>query len=242
MRMLKILSEKFTSKENNEHTKKFLDMDSDTYFFNRYLEKKINPYLKGKMLECCSAVSTDYLKYPEGTISVDINHQMLKHVINDNLPVAADIQKLPFASDTFDSVLIMHGIHHVGEDKVHYMDYIKPVIAESHRILKKGGTLIVVEGGVSHFVHLLIYVVHLIIRSISRDAYYKYDIPLLYSIKLLDKFFPENMFSLVHKEKIRLPYPLYFRREPMFCFKFHFPLILLPQRPVIYVLQKKEAV
>ena len=236
--MFKILSEKLTNKENSKHAQKFLDMNGDTYFFNRYLEKKINPYLRGKVLECCSATSTNYLQYPKSTISVDINHQMLKHIVNDNIPVAADIQRLPFASNTFDSLLIMHGIHHVGENKVYYMDYIKPLIAESHRILKKGGNLIVVEGVVSHFVHLLIYAAHFIIRSISRDVYHKYDFPLLYSRRVMDKFFPHNMFTLIHKEKIRLPSSLYFRREPMFCFKFPFPLILLPQRPVIYVLQK----
>lgn len=237
--MFKILSEKFTSKDNNAHAQKFLAMDGDTYFYNRYLEKKINPYLRGRVLECCSAVSTNYLKYPKNTISVDINHQMLKHIVNDNIPVAADIQRLPFTSDTFDSILTMHGIHHVGEDKVHYLDYIKPVIIESHRILKKGGNLIIVEGGVSHFVHLLIYALHFIVRSISRDVYHKYDFPLLYSKRVMDKFFPGDMFSLIQKEKIRLPRSLYFRCEPMFCFKFPFPLILLPQRPVIYVLQKK---
>ena len=237
--MFKILADKFTSKENNAHAQKFLDMDGDTYFFNRYLEKKINPYLKGRMLECCSAASTDYLQYPKNTISVDINHQMLRHIVSDNIPVAADVQKLPFAEDTFDSILVMHGIHHVGEDKVHYIDYIKPVITEFHRILKKGGNLIVVEGGVSHFVHLLIYAAHFLIRGVNKDVYYKYDFPLLYSRRAMDKFFPHNMFALVHKEKIRLPFSLYFHREPMFCFNFRFPLILLPQRPIIYVLQKR---
>ena len=237
--MFEKLSEKFTSKENKAYAQKFLEMDGDTYFFNRYLEKKINPYLRGKMLECCSATSTNYLQYPPNTISVDINHQMLKHIVNENIPVAADIQSLPFAGNTFDSVLIAHGIHHVGEDKVHYIDYIKPVIAEAHRILKNGGNLIVVEGRVSHFVHLLIYAAHFIIKSISRDAYHKYDFPLLYSKRVMDKFFPPNIFSLVHEEKIRLPLSLYFRCEPMFCFKFPLPLILLPQRPVIYVLRKR---
>lgn len=237
--MLKALLDKFTSKEEGEYAQKFLKMTGDTYFYNRYLEKKINPYLHGKMLECCSAVSTDYLQYPKYTVSTDINHEMLRNIVNDNIPVVADIQRLPFASNTFDSILIMHGIHHIGEDKVNYMDYIRPVILEAHRILKKGGNLIVVEGAVNYLVHLMLYSVHFMARSINRDVYYKYDFPLLYSMGVLDQFFPEDMFTLVYREKIRLPPSLYLSTEPMFCFKFHFPLVLLPQRPVIYVLGKK---
>lgn len=237
--MFKALLGKFTNKEMEEYSRTFSEIDRETYFFNRYIEEEINPFLRGKLLESCAGVSTSYLKYPKNAVSVDINYEMLRNIVNENIPVAGDIQKLPFANDTFNSILIMHGIHHIGEDKVHYMNYISPVVAESHRVLKKGGYLTIVEGGVSHFVHLLIYAMHFLIRSVNSKFYYEYDIPLLYSRKILDIFFPENMFMPIYKRTIKLPRLLYFKLEPMFCIKFRFPLILLPQRPVIYVLQKK---
>lgn len=240
--MNKLLSKVFTAKENNENTEKFLNMDGDTFFYNRYLKSKINPFLKGRMLECCSAISTDYLEYPKYTVSVDVNYQMLKNIVNDNAPVAADIQTLPFASDTFDTVLIMHGIHHVGKDKVNYMNYIRQVILECGRVLKRDGKLIIVEGIVSHFMHLILCAGHFLFRCLNRGLYYKYDLPLLYSTRVMEKFFTKELFSLIHKDKVRVPFSLLFHCEPMFCLNVRVPLLLLPQRPIIYVLQKVEGI
>lgn len=237
--VFKLLSDRFTHKETNEYAEKFLEVNKESFFFDRYLAEKINSHLHGKLLECCSGISTTYLRYPEKTVSVDINPKMLSNIVSNNIPAVADIQNLPFHNETFDSILISHGLHHVGKDKVHYLECIKPVITELHRILKKGGHLIVVEGIVSQLIHRLIHGTHFVIKKTNEEFYYKYDLPLLYSRRILDKFFPDSLFVHTHREKIRLPVSMYFRSEPMFCFNLRFPLIILPQRPYIHVLQKK---
>ena len=236
--MFKRFLNKFTSKELGEYSQAFSAVDGDTYFFNRHLKTKINPFLTGRLLEACAGVSTNYLEYPQNTVSTDINYKMLNNIVNSNMPVASDIQSLPFKDERFDSVLIVHGIHHIGDDKTSYTDYISPVVSEAHRVLRKGGRLIIVEGAVSHIIHLLLYACHVLIRFANRKVYYDYDFPLLYSRRVLDGFFPKNMFNFIHREKLNLPRSLYFCLEPMFCFRFRFPLILLPQRPLIYVLKK----
>jgi ubiquinone/menaquinone biosynthesis C-methylase UbiE len=54
----------------------------------------------------------------------------------------ADGQALPFASETFDTVIAMHMLYHVPEPE--------KAIAEMHRVLRPGGTLAVTTNGIDN--------------------------------------------------------------------------------------------
>ena len=56
--------------------------------------------------------------------------------------VAADATRLPFPDDTFDAVIAMHMLYHVADQE--------RAIAEFHRVLRPGGTLLVTTNGIDN--------------------------------------------------------------------------------------------
>ncbi len=89
----------------------------------------------------------EYLTYSEEyqyRVCADISITALQEAKNrlgtHALPVVVDIANLPFASGVFDGVVSMHTIHHlpVEDHRAAYM--------ELYRILKEGGSAVVVNG------------------------------------------------------------------------------------------------
>src|SRR5512139_3681892 len=89
----------------------------------------------------------EYLTYSEGyrfrvcaDISITALKEARKRLGEKGLVVVADVANLPFKGDVFDSAVSMHTIHHLplSEHKRAYLDL--------HRVLKTGGSAVVVNG------------------------------------------------------------------------------------------------
>jgi SAM-dependent methyltransferase len=78
-------------------------------------------------------------------VAADLSMGMLSRVSNE-AKVQADVQRLPFASNTFDVVLAPHMLYHVPD--------IKAAASECRRVLRRDGRLVAVTNGVSNLVEL----------------------------------------------------------------------------------------
>lgn len=83
-------------------------------------------------LGCGSGHARGHLA-PRRSVGLDIDHASLASQ-DDRETVVADIRAIPFDAATFDSVLCVHAIEHVPD--------ADPVLKESLRVLKPGGTAI----------------------------------------------------------------------------------------------------
>lgn len=84
-------------------------------------------------LGCGTGHAYDLLS-PRWTVGVDIDHDSL--VPQGRSTVAADMSRLPFASNCFESVLCVHAIEHLRDPRA--------LLRESARVLKPGGVAVYV--------------------------------------------------------------------------------------------------
>ena len=77
----------------------------------------------------------------KGVVGLDISSDMLeKNATKENKHIIlGDIKKIPYDNKTFDKVIARMVFHHIIEDTQKAMD-------ECHRVLKKGGKMILIEG------------------------------------------------------------------------------------------------
>ncbi len=106
-------------------------------FLLRYAPKKKNISILD--VGCGSGAALRYLSKIGKTIGLDASNEAIKYARRRGKVVKGDIQSLPFPSATFDIVTCMDVLYHQwvnNEDKA---------IAEMHRVLKKGGILLLRE-------------------------------------------------------------------------------------------------
>ena len=101
------------------------------------------PVLKGDILELCvgSGMLTEYVPRTYSSyVGFDLSQTLLK-TLRRRIPhlrlVNGDAEKVCFANDRFDAVLIFAGLHHLP----HY----EAAIANAYRVLKPGGIFICLE-------------------------------------------------------------------------------------------------
>ena len=79
------------------------------------------------------------------SIAIDLSAGMLAHV-GDMASAQADVQRLPFVSDTFDVVLAPHMLYHVAD--------IEAAAAECRRVLRPAGRFVAVTNGGANLAEL----------------------------------------------------------------------------------------
>jgi demethylmenaquinone methyltransferase/2-methoxy-6-polyprenyl-1,4-benzoquinol methylase len=73
----------------------------------------------------------------------DLSHRMLKKSLNKKVsPVRAHVEKLPFADELFDRVLVVDALHHFCDQREAIEDLL--------RVLKPGGRLVIEEPDLNH--------------------------------------------------------------------------------------------
>ena len=97
----------------------------------RWIIYNYKKHFKGKCLDLGSK-DTNFALMPEGSIGINLDN-MYPHVMVHDL----NTNKLPFGSKTFDFILFSHTIEH--------LDDVTLALGEFHRILKKGGRVIIKE-------------------------------------------------------------------------------------------------
>jgi len=100
---------------------------------------------------------SEYLTYSEEyqyRVCADISITALQEAKNrlgrHALPVVADVANLPFAPDVFDGVVSMHTIHHLP------MEEHRQAYKELYRVLKAGGSAVIVNGWSNPFLMRLV--------------------------------------------------------------------------------------
>ena len=74
----------------------------------------------------------------------DLSHRMLKKTREKQVrPVQAHVERLPFADEMFDRVLVVDALHHFCDQQ----EAIKDLL----RVLKPGGRLVIEEPDLNHF-------------------------------------------------------------------------------------------
>jgi len=114
-----------------------------------YLYSKVNENLKGKnILEIGSGPGissefikdkkltlTDFLPWPEGRVLGSV-----------------DASELPYQNDQFDSIFLVNALHH--------MQYPVLALAESCRVVKRGGKVVIIEPYINFFSYLIYKIFH----------------------------------------------------------------------------------
>lgn len=122
-----------------EATDKFLGLESLFHKLREHLVVKlINKYKKnGQILDAGCGTGLILRHLPKGSVGVDINPRNIprakKHAPGAKV-IEADIEKLPFADETFSTIVCTEVIEHQPNPI--------PTIAEFKRVLKKGGVII----------------------------------------------------------------------------------------------------
>ena len=74
----------------------------------------------------------------------DLSHRMLKKARGKQVrPVQAHVERLPFADEMFDRVLVVDALHHFCDQREAIQDLL--------RVLKPGGRLVIEEPDLNHF-------------------------------------------------------------------------------------------
>jgi len=75
----------------------------------------------------------------------DLSHKMLREAKRKPglVPIRSTIERLPFADESFDRMLLVDSFHHLRDQKT--------AIGEMLRVLKPGGRLIIEEPDIHHF-------------------------------------------------------------------------------------------
>lgn len=88
-------------------------------------------------------VSSQLIPFVEGVVISDVSSGMLKQARRKSglLPIQTMAESLPFASGTFDRVLVVDALHHFRDQKLAMSDLI--------RVLAPGGRLLIQEPNLS---------------------------------------------------------------------------------------------
>lgn len=135
MKKEKLSNREFAKRFDSVATK-YDNMLNPYAVFRRYNE--IMKFVKGKCLEVGAgtgrAISNNKIK--NNYILLDISLKMCevsKKKYESNV-VCCDAEKLPFANNTFDTI--------ISSESIHYLNHPENFIKEANRVLKNGGVLI----------------------------------------------------------------------------------------------------
>ena len=104
-----------------------------------WLYPRIVPHLTGRTIDIGCGIG-DMLRFRPGTIGVDIDAQNVAYCRDQGLEAhPMDPDTLPFPDADFDSALLDNVLEHIAEPL--------PLLAEIHRIVRVGGTLVVAVPG-----------------------------------------------------------------------------------------------
>lgn len=108
-----------------------------------WLYPRLCKFLNGKALDIGPGLG-EFLKFRPNTIGADINPHNVKWCSSQGLDVRLmEIDKLPFDSQSFDSIIMDNVLEHIENPK--------KILSEIDRVLIKGGTLVIGVPGVLGF-------------------------------------------------------------------------------------------
>jgi demethylmenaquinone methyltransferase/2-methoxy-6-polyprenyl-1,4-benzoquinol methylase len=94
-------------------------------------------------------VAESLRRYVQKIVVDDISHPMLRYVVEKGLAATrAPVEHLPFASDTFDRIIMVDALHHVYNSRT--------TIQELWRVLSPAGVLLIIEPDIRKLVVKLI--------------------------------------------------------------------------------------
>lgn len=137
---------------------------------------------------------------------------------------------IPFENDRFDMVLMQNLLHHVvGKSVKEAKGMMERVITESHRVLKQGGKLLIIESTVPKWFYIIETIAFPLFVRINP---LKHPSTFQYTQEYIKGVAEERGFDLL--EYVNIPKGKY-----IIQFGFKFPSILTPVRTVKLLLSKK---
>lgn len=130
----------------------------DVFSYYYKIQSKIEPHLKGKVIDIGSGGITKYSNPQiKQLISMDYVIEFLKNrSVKNIIPVNGDIRNIPLKNNSVDFVIIQFVIHHLTDRNFKKnLDNVKNAISESYRVLKKGGIIYIVESALPSFLEKL---------------------------------------------------------------------------------------
>ena len=160
------------------------------FFYRRNFNYDLTPYFRkrGKILDIGSGAGHPGLKKFGDVTSCDISIEMLKK--NMQKSVNCDASNLPFKSESFDYVTSFATFHHLPKSEG------KKFLAETYRVLKKGGIAYITYGYLSQKGKLKIN------WSNLPRTYYSFETGDVEKMLILSKFSNYEMFSGSNSKKI----------------------------------------
>jgi len=136
----------------------FFDRESSRYGqfvkqrdFVPFLREKINPLLKGRVLDVGSGCIFDFDKSGfDLYLALDLSLGMLLGLERDGKvkAICGDANHLPFREGSFDTVIYRAVLHHLnpeGKPLREMKEVVKGAFIEARRILRKDGQILVIE-------------------------------------------------------------------------------------------------
>ena len=113
-----------------------------------YLKELLKLPTDGCVLDAAGGtgrVSQQFSSMVGNLIVCDLSQKMLRKAQDKGnlLPVRSHIERLPFANETFDRILIVDSIHHLCDPR--------KAIGDMLRVLKPGGRMVIEEPDIRHF-------------------------------------------------------------------------------------------